>query len=120
MQCGSLAARLCRSAAIGALFAACAPAFAQNTNQQQSPPQTTVDNVQPTEQPTEEKGERVVITGSRIRRDEFTSTAPIQVITAEESTLEGLVDTAEILQGSSIAEGSTQFNNTFGNFVIEG
>src|SRR6185436_5342127 len=65
-------------------------------------------------------GERVVITGSRIARNEFTSTAPIQVITAEASTLEGLVDTAEILQGSSIAEGSVQFNNTFGNFVIEG
>jgi len=65
-------------------------------------------------------GDRVVITGSRIARDAFTSTAPIQVITAEQSTLEGLVDTSEILQGSSIAQGSLQLNNQFGGFVVEG
>ncbi|MDP3738258.1 MAG: TonB-dependent receptor [Hyphomonadaceae bacterium] len=122
MQSGSLAVRLRRSAAIGALLAtSCAPAFAQNAPQ--NPPQTpppAVDTVQPAEQNDQEEGERVVITGSRIPRDTFTSTAPIQVITAEAATLEGLVDTAEILQGSSIAQGSVQFNNTFGNFVIEG
>jgi iron complex outermembrane receptor protein len=119
MQSGSLAARLRRSAACGALLAAaCAPAFAQNTLQQ--PPPSTVDATQPATESPQEGGERVVVTGSRIPRDEFTATAPIQVITAEASTLEGLVDTAEILQGSSIAQGSTQFNNTFGNFVIEG
>jgi iron complex outermembrane receptor protein len=64
--------------------------------------------------------DRVVITGSRITRDAFTSTSPIQVITAEQSTLEGLVDTSEILQGSSIAQGSLQLNNQFGGFVVEG
>jgi iron complex outermembrane receptor protein len=64
--------------------------------------------------------DKVVITGSRIARDAFTSSAPIQVITAEQSTLEGLVDTSEILQGSSVAQGSLQFNNQFGGFVIEG
>ncbi len=117
MQSGYLAVRLRRSAAISVVFAAtCTPAFAQNNTQ---PPPTTVDAVQPADQ-TNEEGDRVVVTGSRIARDAFTSTAPIQVITAEASTLEGLVDTAEILQGSSIAQGSTQFNNTFGNFVIEG
>jgi iron complex outermembrane receptor protein len=70
--------------------------------------------------PPEAGGDRVVITGSRIARDSFSSTAPIQVITAEQSTLEGLVDTAEILQGSSIAQGSLQLNNQFGGFVVEG
>ena len=64
--------------------------------------------------------DKVVITGSRIARDAFSSTAPIQVITAEQSTLEGLVDTSEILQGSSIAQGSLQLNNQFGGFVVEG
>jgi iron complex outermembrane receptor protein len=33
--------------------------------------------------------EELVVTGSRIRRTEFTSNSPIQVITAEQSTLEG-------------------------------
>lgn len=116
MQSGYLAARLRRSAAIGIVFAAtCAPAFAQNDSQ---PPAQTVDVVQPAEET--EEGDRVVVTGSRIARSAFTSTAPIQVITSEAATLEGLVDTAELLQGSSIAQGSTQINNSFGNFIVEG
>ncbi len=116
MQRGPYAARLFRSAALGALIAAASPAIAQIADQTSPQP---VETTQPSEA-AEDDGDRVVITGSRIPRNAFTSTAPIQVITAEASTLEGLVDTAEILQGSSIAQGSTQFNNTFGNFVIEG
>ncbi|HEY7800296.1 MAG TPA: TonB-dependent receptor plug domain-containing protein, partial [Hyphomonadaceae bacterium] len=120
MQCGSLAARLRRSAALGALLATtCAPAFAQ-TPSTPAPQAAPVETTQPADESQQDEGDRVVVTGSRIARDAFTSTAPIQVITAEASTLEGLVDTAEILQGSSIAQGSVQFNNTFGNFVIEG
>jgi iron complex outermembrane receptor protein len=64
--------------------------------------------------------EAVVVTGTRIRRNEFTSSAPIQVITAEQSTLEGLVDTAEILQQSTIASGSFQTNNQLTGFVVSG
>ncbi len=64
--------------------------------------------------------EKVVVTGSLLRRDEFSSASPIQVITAEVATLEGLVDTAEIIQGSSVAAGSVQLNNQFGGFVVEG
>ncbi|HVY89847.1 MAG TPA: TonB-dependent receptor [Hyphomonadaceae bacterium] len=122
MKSGYLAARLRRSAAVGVVIAAsCSPALAQNSPQQkpEPTPPAAVDTVKPPEQP-QDSGDKVVITGSRIARDAFTSTAPIQVITAESSTLEGLVDTAEILQGSSLAEGSTQINNTFGNFVVEG
>ena len=62
----------------------------------------------------------VVITGSRIRRNEFTSSAPIQVITGEQATLEGLVDTSELLQQSTIASGSFQLNNQLTGFVTEG
>lgn len=64
--------------------------------------------------------EAVVVTGSRIRRNEFTSSAPIQVITAEQATLEGLVDTAELLQQSTVASGSFQLNNQLTGFVTEG
>ncbi len=62
----------------------------------------------------------LVITGSRIKRSEFTSSSPIQVITSETSTLEGLVNTAEILQQSSIASGSFQVNNQLTGFVTDG
>jgi iron complex outermembrane receptor protein len=61
--------------------------------------------------------ERVVVTGSRLRKNEFTSSSPIQVITSEESTLEGLTDTADILHGASVVAGSQQINNTLTGFV---
>lgn len=64
--------------------------------------------------------DRIVVTGSLLRRDEFSSSAPIQVITAETASLEGLLDTAEILQESSIAAGSTQINAQFGGFIVNG
>ncbi len=106
-------------AAFGALTLAMGVAVAQTpTTTGQPPAAPTVDTTKPAEQ--EEASDRVVVTGSRIARDAFTSTAPIQVITAEASTLEGLVDTSEILQGSSIANGSLQLNNQFGGFVVEG
>lgn len=69
---------------------------------------------------TAEGSEEVVVTGSRIRRTEFTSSSPIQVINSEATTLEGLADTAEILQGSNLASGSQQINNQLTGFVAEG
>ncbi len=64
--------------------------------------------------------EEVVVTGSRIKRNEFTSAAPIQVITSEESTLEGLSSTTQMLQQSSLAAGSFQVNNELTGFVTTG
>ncbi|MDP3802362.1 TonB-dependent siderophore receptor [Brevundimonas sp.] len=64
--------------------------------------------------------DEVVVTGSRIRRNEFTSSQPIQVITSEQATLEGLADTSEILQSSTAANTATQINNFFTGFVTTG
>ena len=64
--------------------------------------------------------EAIVVTGSRIRRDSFSSTQPLQVITQEEATLEGLVDTTEILQSSTVAATSGQINNYFTGFITTG
>jgi iron complex outermembrane receptor protein len=105
------------SAAFGALSLAMGAAVAQTPTSDQPP--ATVDTTTPAAAE-EDDADRVVITGSRIARDAFTSTSPIQVITAEQSTLEGLVDTSELIQGSSIAQGSLQLNNQFGGFVVEG
>jgi iron complex outermembrane recepter protein len=108
-------------AAFGVLSLAMGAAVAQTPTQ---PVDTVVDcdpntaGVQTNCAPDQQ--DRVVITGSRIARDAFTSTSPIQVITSEQSTLEGLVDTSEMIQGSSIAQGSLQLNNQFGGFVVEG
>ena len=72
------------------------------------------------EEEQEARQDKIVVTGSLLARSEFTSASPIQVITAEVATLEGLVDTAALLQGSSLAAGATQLNNTFQNFVTDG
>ena len=43
--------------------------------------------------------QEVVVTGSRIRRTEFNSPAPVSVITTERAQLAGLLSTEEILRG---------------------
>ena len=63
--------------------------------------------------------EEVVVTSSRIRRDAFTSASPITVINSETSALAGLLDTAEILQGSTAASGQ-QIDDSFSGFVTDG
>ena len=78
---------------------------------------------QPSNQDEDEEGEQVedvVVTGSRLRRDEFSSSSPVQVITGEQAALEGMVDTAELLQQSTIASGSYQLNNQLTGYVTEG
>ncbi len=61
----------------------------------------------------------VVVTGSRIRRSEFTTSAPVTIITSERSALAGLLTTEEILRGSTIASGE-QINDSFSGFVTDG
>jgi iron complex outermembrane receptor protein len=98
-----------------------APAWAQDTTGQTQPQETDqVETTQPAEEEASDAGDRVVVTGSRIRRTEFTSTQPLQIITAEEATLEGLVDTSEILQSSTVAATAGQINNYFTGFVTVG
>ena len=70
-------------------------------------------------EPEERDIEEITVTGSRIKRTEFSTTAPIQVITSERSQLAGLLDASEILQNSTIASGE-QINDAFGGFNVEG
>lgn len=67
----------------------------------------------------EEVTEEIVVTGSRIRRSEFSTTAPIQIITSERSQLAGLLDASDILQGSTVASGQ-QIDDSFSGFVVDG
>lgn len=61
----------------------------------------------------------VVVTGSRLRRTEFTAASPVQIITTEQTSLEGLMSAAEILQQSTLASGSQQINDQTTGFVTE-
>ncbi len=71
-------------------------------------------------QNTEAQGtiEEVVVTGSRLKRDTYTSVSPLQIIRADFSKQAGLIDPAEILQGSTAAAGQ-QIDLTFQGFVLD-
>lgn len=62
--------------------------------------------------------DEVVVTGSRLRRDTFSSVAPLQIITTEFAKEAGLIDAADILQGSTAATGQ-QIDLTFQGFVLD-
>lgn len=63
--------------------------------------------------------EEITVTGSRIKRTEFSSSSPIEIITSEKSTLAGLLTASDVLQGSSFASGQ-QIDSSFSAFVIDG
>lgn len=66
--------------------------------------------------------EQIVVTGSRIRRNAFTSPDPITVIDPELELKGGQDSTAEILQSSPVAAGSFQITEflSAGSFVTNG
>lgn len=64
--------------------------------------------------------EKITVTGSLLRRLEYDTTSPVQVITADTSVAIGQTSTAEFLQKSSVASGSTQISHQFAGFVTEG
>ncbi len=67
------------------------------------------------------RGDVVVVTGSRIRRDEFSSAGPVQVIDPRLGELQGTIDAASLIQSSSVASGSAQTTSAISsNFVSNG
>lgn len=64
---------------------------------------TVIEEVDETD---EARQEKVVVTGSRIARDSFTSTAPLQVVTADTIREAGLVDVGDILKTTSVVNGA--------------
>jgi len=80
-----------------------------------------VDTVPTPEEDSARPRDEVVVTGSRIRRSEFTSASPVQIINPEIGELQGQFDTAGLVQSSSIAAGSAQITSAISsNFVTNG
>jgi iron complex outermembrane receptor protein len=110
-----------RSAAIvGISIATASPAFAQATTVSTEAEQTTTE-----EAPVEQAGQQaedgvIVVTGSRIRRDEYSTIEPITVVTAEEITQAGFNSSTDALQSNAVTAGSGQINNYYGGFVTDG
>lgn len=62
--------------------------------------------------------EKIVVTGSRIRRSSFTSTSPLQVLTSEVAADSGLFDTTDILTSQPVFQGVQVGNDiSAGGFV---
>jgi iron complex outermembrane recepter protein len=67
------------------------------------------------------QGGAIVVTGSRIRRNEFTSPDPIQIINPELGAKEGKQTTVDLINSTPIAAGSVQITSAIStNFVTEG
>ena len=62
--------------------------------------------------------EEIVVTGSRIKRDEYSSASPIQIIDGQGARELGLIDTASLLQSATQATG-TQIDSTFTAYVLD-
>lgn len=62
----------------------------------------------------------VVTSGSRIKRDNYSSTAPLLVVKSEDAALAGYNSTAQVLQGTAVTGGQGQVNNAFGGYVTDG
>ena len=104
------------------------PAFAQTVDTAQ-PTDTTEPDATTPEAPApaapqaapEDTTATIVVTGSRIRQPEFTSPDPVALIDPTMSKREGKLDTADMLQSSPIAAGSTQITSAISsNFVTDG
>ncbi|MDI7774187.1 TonB-dependent receptor [Asticcacaulis sp. EMRT-3] len=86
------------------------PALAQTQVQTQS--QTQTQSKAPTASG-DDPATEVIVTGSRLHHTEYESDAPVQIISAEKSSLSGMISAAGVLQSASVAATSGQIDNTF-------
>lgn len=58
--------------------------------------------------PADERIEEVIVTGSRIKKDVFTSSTPMDIIDVNEASIQGIANVGQLLQTSTVAMGSPQ------------
>jgi iron complex outermembrane receptor protein len=95
---------------IGGVFVSAGLAFSPQVLAQEESSAAAADE--------EERTEEIVVTGSRLKRDTYSSISPLQIITGQVSREVGLIDAADILQESTAASGQ-QIDLTFQGFVLE-
>jgi iron complex outermembrane receptor protein len=81
-------------------------------------PQVLAQDESDEEEDEVEATEEIVVTGSRLKRDTYSSIAPLQIISGQVSREVGLIDAADILQESTAAAGQ-QVDLTFSGFVLD-
>ncbi len=98
-------------------------AYGQQADENQSVSSSAVEAAASGDTSNETEGrkarvEEVVVTGSRIKRDTYSSISPLQIISMEFSKEAGLIDPADILQNSTSSQGQ-QIDLTFNGFVLD-
>jgi iron complex outermembrane receptor protein len=63
--------------------------------------------------------DRITITGSRIRRDGFNSDVPLDVYTADDAVLSGVVSVSDFLQNATVAAGSSQVTSAISSQTVQ-
>jgi iron complex outermembrane receptor protein len=109
---------LCSSLLVGASFASAGIAYAQDADPELENAEAESILIADEDLLEDEESDTIVVTGSRIKRDSFTSISPLQVISAELSQDVGLFDPSSILQRSEAASGQ-QIDATFQGFVLD-
>ncbi|HHL43190.1 MAG TPA: TonB-dependent receptor, partial [Hellea balneolensis] len=105
---------LCSTAMVAAGFSS---AYAQDSGADtpeviNNPPAQVAEN---------DQGDNIIVTGSRIKKNTFSNSVPIDVLTVEEATLEGIGDVGALLQTATVASGSPQVTAaTSAEFVQNG
>lgn len=93
------------------------PLAAQDT----SPPPAGTPPAADEEAKPAEKVEKVTVTGTRLKKNEFTSPSPVQIVDPAKAEKRGSIDTATTIQSSSIAKGSAQITSAVSSaFVTNG
>ena len=98
------------------------PAFAQDADKK-AEEQAKDEQGEPVDVTTDADGRpaqqgNIVVTGSRIVRDTYSSISPLQVLTTENQQAVGAFDPSQILQRSEAAAGQ-QIDATFNGFVLD-
>ena len=94
-----------------------ASAYAQDAQPEEDGEEEQVD-ISDTDQQTAKDAGAIIVTGSRIKRDTYSSVSPLQVLTTDSENEAGLFDPSQILQRSEAAAG-TQIDATFNGFVLD-
>ncbi len=69
---------------------------------------TPISFAEEAEEGADDNGEKIVVVGSRIRRDDYASAQPIEIITAADAVAQGVDTVGELLRRTTIAAGSSQ------------
>ncbi len=101
----------------GLCFLAAPTVFAQDSDAQEALATAALAAAE-AEDDEERVIDEVVVTGSRLKRDTYTSIAPLQIISGQVSREVGLMDAGDILQESTAAAGQ-QIDLTFNGFVLD-